>query len=158
MRASVLGGFAAVTAAVAAAGVSATPAPSRPVSITLSPAKAGARNVRLTLRMPTVLQCGYPRGGPVVLTLPRTTGVPQRIGAAAVTVNGEAAAAVAVKGRAVTVGLPVPPGIMCDTLVHGVLQIAIGPSAALRNPPKAGTYSATVQQGHAFYSVTVAVH
>jgi hypothetical protein len=157
MKSFVFGGLAVATAAVAAAGASAVPSPGHPVSITLSSAKAGARNVGLTLRMPTVLQCGHPRGGPVVLTLPRATSVPQKIGVAAVTVNGKPASAVGVKGRAVTVGLPVPHGMICDSLVDGTLQIAIAPSAALRNPAKPGTYTATVQQGHESWTVPVSV-
>ena len=157
MKGSIATVLAALAAAAAAAGALAVPSPAHPVSITLSSSKAGAGNVGLTLRMPTVLQCGRPRGGPVVLTLPRAAHVPRAIGLAAVTVNGKPPSTVAVKGRAVTVGLPVPHGIMCDSLVDGVLVIAIAPSAALRNPARAGTYRATVQQGHESWSVPVTV-
>jgi len=154
MKASVFGGL---TAAVVAAGASAAGTPSHAVSITLSPATAGARNVGLTLRMPTVLQCGYPRGGPVTLALPRAAYVPRKIAVAAVRVNGRTAPTVAVKNRAVTVGLPVPHGIVCDSLVEGVLRIAIAPGASLRNPARPGTYSVRVRQGHASWAVPVAV-
>jgi hypothetical protein len=144
-------------AALVAAAASAARSPAHPASITLSSSKAGAKNVGLTLRMPTVLQCGRPRGGPVALTLPAAVHVPRTIALAAVTVNGKAPSIVSVKGHVVTVGLPVPHGMICDSLVDGVLQLQIAPKASLRNPTKAGKYSVTVQQGHESYVVAVTV-
>jgi hypothetical protein len=143
--------------ALVAAAASAAQSPAHPASITLSSSKAGAQNVGLTLRMPTVLQCGRPRGGPVALTLPAAAHVPRTIALAAVTVNRKAPSAVSVKGHVVTVGLPVLHGMICDSLVDGVLQLQIAPKASLRNPAHAGTYSIAVRQGHESYVVPITV-
>jgi hypothetical protein len=151
------GGVVAAAALAVAGGAAGFQQPKRPATITLSPATAGASHVGLTLRMPTVLRCGRPTGGAIVLTLPRAAGVPRTIGNAAVKLNGVSPAAVAVVGRAVTVSMPVVHGAICDSLVDGVLKLVIAPSAALRNPPRAGDYSVIVQQGHATYRLPVAV-
>ncbi len=154
LRAAGVVGAAALAVAGGAAGFQ---QPKHPATITLSPATAGAGHVGLTLRMPTVLRCGRPTGGAIVLTLPRAAGVPRTIGTAAVTLNGMSPASVTVVGRSVTVSMPVVHGAICDSLVDGVLKLVIAPAAALRNPPRAGSYSVTVQQGHVTYQLPVAV-
>jgi hypothetical protein len=154
LRAAGVAAAAALTVAGAAAGLQ---QPKSPPTITLSPATAGAGHVGLTLRMPTVLRCGRPTGGAVVVTLPRGAGVPRTIGTASVTLNGMRPAAVTVVGRSITVNMPVVHGAICDSLVDGVLKLVIAPAAALRNPPRAGSYAVTVQQGHVTYRLPVAV-
>ena len=147
-------GAAALAVAGGAAGFQ---QPKHPATIMLSPATAGAAHVGLTLRMPTVLRCGRPTGGAIVLTLPHAAGVPRTIGTAAVTLNGKSPAAVTVAGRSVTVSMPVVHGAICDSLVDGALKLVIEPAAGLQNPTRAGSYSVAVQQGHLTYQIPVAV-
>jgi hypothetical protein len=131
--------------------------PADPVTVSLSSVKAGARRVRLTLRMPSVLQCGYPRGGAVSIVAPPAARVPARIVRGAVRVNGKRAGAVAVHARTVTVAMPRPAGVICDSLVDGTMLVRIAPSAGLGNPHAAGTYRFRIHRGGAIYAARVRI-
>jgi hypothetical protein len=140
----------------AAAGVG-FQSPNHEASVTLSSANAGASNVSLTVQLPTVLQCGRPTGGDVVLTLPHAARVPHSIAVAAVRVNGVLPSRVAVTGRVVTVSLPARRGIMCFVLVEGMMKLTVAPSAALGNPSSAGTYAFGIRQGKTAYVVPITI-
>ena len=127
-------------------------------TVTLSSTKAGARPVRLAIKLPAVLQCGYPRGGAVVVTLPQASAVPHTILRAAVKVNGKLAGGVAVVRRSVTVAMPRPAGMLCDSITDGTMLVAIGAGANLGNPPQAGTYKITIKRGPASYAAPIAIH
>jgi len=126
-------------------------------TVSLSSTKAGAHAVRLAIKLPAVLQCGYPRGGAVVVTLPQASTVPHAIGRAAVKVNGKLAGSVAVVRRSVTVAMPRPAGMLCDSITDGTMLIAIGAGAKLGNPPKAGTYKITIKRGPAAYAAPITI-
>jgi hypothetical protein len=131
--------------------------PNHEATVTLSSATAGAANVALTVQMPTVLQCGRPTGGDVVLTLPRAARVPHVIAPSAIRVNGVPPSKVAVTGRVVTVGLPARKGITCFAMVDGFMKLTIAPSAAVGNPPGAGTYAIGIRQGKTAYVVPITI-
>jgi hypothetical protein len=126
-------------------------------TVTLSSTKAGARPVRLAIKLPAVLQCGYPRGGAVVVTLPQASRVPHAIGRAVVKVNGKLAGGVAVVHRSVTVAMPRPGGMLCDSITDGTMLVAIGAGANLVNPPQAGTYKITIKRGPASYAAPITI-
>jgi hypothetical protein len=143
-----------------AAGVAAAAgfqSPNREASVTFSSVKAGASNVGVVVQVPTVLECGRPTGGGVVLTLPRNERMPRAIAAASVRVNGLTASKVTVAGRVVTVSLPIHRGVTCFALIDGMMKIAVAPAAALGNPPSAGSYAVGIRQGKTAYVVPVAI-
>jgi hypothetical protein len=131
--------------------------PNHEATVTLSSVAAGAANIAVTIQLPTVLQCGRPTGGDVAVTLPRTARVPHAIAASAVRVNGVTPSKVTVTGRIVTVGLPVHKGITCFALVDGIMKLTVAPSAALGNPPGAGTYAIGIRQGKTTYVVPITI-
>ena len=131
--------------------------PDHAASVQLSSVKADADDVALTVRLQSVLRCGRPTGGAVVVSLPRTAHVPGSIAGRAVRVNGKAPSKVTVSGTTVTVGLPVVHGITCDSMTDGVVQVAFSPSAAIGNPAHAGTYSVGIRQARVVHSVSIAI-
>ena len=86
------------------------------------------------------MQCGYPGPGPVRVVRPAGERVPATIPGSAVLVNGKAAPAASVVGRAVGVTLPPSPRIMCDAIGPGRLTIVFTRAARLGNPLRAGSY------------------
>jgi hypothetical protein len=159
MKVRVAAGAVLVALAVAGGAVAGVgfQSPNHEATVTLSSATAGASNVALTVQMPTVLQCGRPTGGDVVLTLPRAARVPHAIAASTVRVNGVLPSKVAVTGHAVTVGLPVHKGITCFALIDGTMKLTVAPSAAFGNPASAGTYAIGIRQGKTAYVVPVTI-
>lgn len=152
---------AAALVALVAAGVGAAArfqSPNGAATVTLSSAAAGARNVAVTVQIPTVLQCGRPTGVPVEITLPRAERMPPAIVASMVRVNGVPPSKLTTAGRVVTVSLPVRRGITCLSLVDGMMKITFAPGAALGNPSSAGTYSFAIRQGRTAYVVPVTIH
>ena len=131
--------------------------PDHKATVKLSTAQAGADHVAVTVRLQTILRCGRPTGGNVVVTLPPAARLPHAIGVQAVRVNGKAPSKVAVAGRSVTVGLPVAHGITCNSLTDGILQVAFAPAAALRNPAAAGNYAVVIRQGQSAHTVPIAI-
>jgi hypothetical protein len=93
----------------------------------------------------------------VVVTLPQASRVPHAIGRAAVKVNGKLAGGVAVVHRSVTVAMPRPAGMLCDSITDGTMLVAIGAGANLGNPPQAGTYKITIKRGPASYAAPITI-
>jgi hypothetical protein len=89
------------------------------------------------------LQCGRLVGGSLVITFPRAMRVPRTIDAAAVLIGTTAARSVTVAGRVVTIGLPVPRGVLCDSISNGVVKITFSRAAGLGNPKAHGAYTLT---------------
>jgi hypothetical protein len=128
-----------------------------PAVATLSSSKAGARHVTLTISITAELQCGRLMGSrTLAVTLPAriATSVP----ASAVTVGGKAVRAVSVAGRAVTVTLAPPRGIMCDSIRTGVAKLVFLPAANVVNPASPGSYAVRVAHGSQSYSAPLAIH
>lgn len=156
MRISGLGSsaaFAGLLAGVLATGAAGSAAdgtpPVMPLPHTLTavaqPARAGARPMQLTLTERAELQCGRVGPGPVIVTLPAGERMPATIPAAAVSVNGTAPTAVERAGRAVTLTLPRPGGVICDVIGPGTVTIRFRRSALLGNPGKPGLYTVTLK-------------
>ena len=149
-----------VAVLIAAAGAAAAggfQSPDHQAGVRLSSARAGASNVGLVVQMPTVLQCGRPTGGAVVVTLPRSEQMPRSIAVTNVRVNGVPASKVTVARRAVTVSLPIHRGITCFALIDGMMKITVAPGAALGNPSSAGSYAIGIRQGKTSYVVPITI-
>ena len=108
------------------------------VSASLSSARAGARPVAVTLTMRMELQCGRLVGGTLVVRLPAQERVPATVAATAVQVAGKPAGAVTVKGHALTVAIPHPQGVMCDSIGPGKLTLILMRTANLGTPSLPG--------------------
>jgi hypothetical protein len=130
----------------AVAAVAQTP-PAQSATVQVSPARAGAHPVALTLKLGYEMQCGYPGPGPVVVQLPAAELVPARIPRAAVLVDGKGAPGVQVAGHAISVALPPRPQVMCDVIGPGKLTIVFTRAAGLGNPSSGGSYTVTATRG-----------
>ena len=130
-----------------------------PATATLSSSKAGAKHVTMTVALRTDLQCGRLMGSrTLALTLPAKAHVAATIPASALTVGGKAVAAVAVAGRIVTVTLPLPHGMMCDSIAMGVVKVVFAPAAALANPKAPGAYTVRVVHGAETFAAPLRIH
>jgi hypothetical protein len=130
-----------------------------PAIAALSSAKAGAKHVTLTVSLTTELQCGRLMGSrTLVVTLPAKAKVAQSIPAAAVLVGGKAASSVSVAGRAVTISLAAPHGMMCDSIRTGIVKVVLMPSAGFANPAAPGTYTVRVVHGNETFAAPLKVH
>jgi hypothetical protein len=128
-------------------------------TLTLSSNAAGAKPVVATIVLrETELQCGRLVGGSLVVTFPRAMCVPRTIGAASVLVGTKAARSVTVAGRVVTVGVPVPRGVLCDSIAIGVVKIAFARAAGLGNPKAPGAYLFTVRRGSETFGSPFRIH
>jgi hypothetical protein len=121
------------------AALAVTPGP----TINLSTTTPGARPVGMTISPRFELQCGRLVGGSLVITFPRAMRVPRTIDAAAVLIGTTAARSVTVAGRVVRIGVPVPRGMLCDSISNGVVKITFSRAAGLGNPKARGVYTLT---------------
>jgi hypothetical protein len=158
-----------LAALVLAAAVAAMPPPSPklaqpagdptasapPATVNLSSKKAGARPVAMTVHFVAPLRCGIPFGTPVVVSLPPTSLVPRAIAGSAVLVNGKQSAKVTVSARSVTVALPLPQGVKCDSITDGKESLTFTQAAKLGNAPKPGTYKIHIRRGGDTYAASV---
>ena len=169
MRGLVIG-LAGLSALVLAAAVAAMPPPPPPLAqpvgdpisgagatVTLSSSKVGARPVSMTVRIDAPLRCGIPFGSPVVVSLPHASVVPHVIPGSAVLINGKASSKVTVTARSVTVGLPAPHGMTCDSITDGRASLTFTPAARLGNTRTAGTYVVKVRRGSSTYAASVTI-
>jgi hypothetical protein len=149
---------AAVLTCVLAASAWAAPA-AGPATTALSSSKAGAKHVTLTISLTTELQCGRLMGSrTLAVTLPAKVKVPATVAPAAVTVGGKAASSVSVAGRAVTISLAPPRGMMCDSITTGLAKIVFLPAAGLGNPRAPGTYTVRVAHGNDAFAAPLKIH
>jgi len=130
--------------------------PSTPLS--LSTATAGAKHVSATIALRTELQCGRLVGGSLAVTFPRQMRVPRSISATSVLVGSRAARSVSVAGRVVTVAVPVPRGVICDSIAPGVAKITFSRAAGLGNPKSPGAYFLRVRRGAATFLSAFRIH
>ena len=130
-----------------------------PATTALSSSKAGAKHVTLTVSLSTELQCGRLVGSrTLVVTLPAKAKLPQTVAASAVTVGGKAVSQVSVAGRAVTIFIPPPRGMMCDSIIVGMAKIVFLPAAGLGNPRAPGTYTVRVAHGNDAFAAPLKIH
>ena len=119
--------------------------PSEHATVALSNNHAGARPVALTVSFRTELQCGRLQGRTVSLQLPQAERMPASVPASAVLIGTSTASRVAVSGRTLEIGLPVPHGVTCEALAPGVVRIAVARAANLGNPAAAASYAVVVR-------------
>lgn len=129
-----------LTAAPANAGSRASAGGS--LTVIASPAAAGAHRVRFTFTLHYRMQCGYPGGGPLVVTFPAALKLPTRFSDGAVRLAGKSVAAT-IMGRRVSVTVAPHKGVLCDTIGPGSLTLRFMPAAKLVNPARAGSYRFT---------------
>jgi hypothetical protein len=137
----------AMTALLAVGAASAAASVGTGATATLSSRLPAARNVTLTIRIQSVLECGRLQAASIQVRLPREMHVPARISRAAVRVSGQPPAAVRVARTVVTLDLA-RPGITCFTMRPGTVAIRFGRAAGLRNPASKGSYDFTVVASH----------
>lgn len=126
------------------------------LSVTASPAVAGARHVRLTLTLRYEMQCGYPGAGPLVVTLPAGETMPTTFANGSVLVDGDAVAAKSA-GTRVTVAIAPHQGVICDVLGPGALRFVFTPRAGLGNPVRAGSYRVTATHARHSFSAMLRI-
>jgi hypothetical protein len=130
-----------------------------PATATLSSGKAGAKHVTMTVAFRSELQCGRLMGSrTLALTLPAKAHVAASIPVAAVTIGGKAAATVTVAGRVVTLTMPLPHGMMCDSVTMGLVKIVLAPAAALANPTAPGAYTVRVAHAGETFAAPLKIH
>jgi hypothetical protein len=124
----------------------------------LSTSQAGAKRVTLTISLRTELRCGRLAGsGPLVLGLPAKAHVASAMPATAVLVGGKAAGRVVVAGHTLTVSLPPPRGMMCDTIRMGIAKVVVLPAAGFANPKAPGAYTVTVRHGSETFAAPLTI-
>jgi hypothetical protein len=130
-----------------------------PATAALSSSKAGARRVTMTVALRSELQCGRLMGSrKLVLTLPAKARVAATIPAAAITVSGRAASTVSVAGRVVTVTLPLPHGMTCNSITMGTVRIVFMPAAGFANPRAPGAYMVRIAHGSETFAAPLKIH
>jgi len=151
----------AVVVAAASAGVPPGPPielpPAQAASASVAPSAAGARPATLTLTLRYPMTCGQPGAGPVFVTLPTAMRLPGAFPSAAVRIRGRTAPSVAVHGHLVTIGLPRPPAVICQSITTGTLVVRFMPSAQLGNPTRPGTYEVGARLGGRAFTARLAV-
>ena len=130
-------------------------AQSPPATARLSPSKAGARRVVLTIQLPSALRCGRPFGG-VVVTLPHAAPTPKAIPTSAVIIDGRESSTVSIKGHQVSVAL-LPRGITCHSITSGMVTITFSHAAGLVNPRSPGRYTVVVRHGASAYTIPITI-
>jgi hypothetical protein len=148
-----------VALALCASGSALAATGDTPATATLSSSKAGAKHVTMTVALRSDLQCGRLMGSrTLALTLPAKAHVAATIPTSAVTVSGRAVSTVSVAGRVVTVTLPLPHGMTCNSITMGTVRIVLTPAAAFANPKAAGTYAVRVAHGSETFAAPLKIH
>jgi hypothetical protein len=131
---------------------------SNPATATLSSSAAGAKSVRMTIALHTELQCGRLTGGPLVVTFPRQVHVPGQIAAASVLIGSRASRSVTVAGHVVTVAMPIPRGVMCDSIGPGIAKVTFTRASGLANPASAGAFAVKLRHGSETFAAAFKIH
>jgi hypothetical protein len=134
-----------VCGAVLATGAAAIAAPlgaegSDWAAVRLSNVHAGVRPVALVISLRTELQCGKLRPGTLAVAFPAAARLPKTIPASAVTVGGEHPGSVKLAARTLSITIPPPAGVMCDSIAPGTAKILVSRAARVGNPAAAGSY------------------
>jgi hypothetical protein len=130
-----------------------------PATTALSSSKAGAKHVTLTVSLITGLQCGRLMGSrTLVVTMPAKAKLPHTVAASAVTVGGKAVSRVSIAGPAVTISIPPPRGMICDSITVGIATIVFLPAAGLGNPRAPGTYTVRIAHGNDAFAAPLKIH
>jgi hypothetical protein len=119
------------------------------------PARPSA-HAALTVTLHYPMTCGQPGHGPVVVTLPTLVTRPLR--RTDVLVAGKTPRSLSFFGRTVTIGLPKPPEIICQSIAQGALRIRFTAAAGLTNPARAGSYRITARIGNRTFATRLAIH
>jgi hypothetical protein len=121
------------------------------LTVKLSSHQAGAKGVTLTLTYSAMLQCGRPRGTASV-HLPASVGLPAKIAASDVRMNGRLVASAVIRKHVLSVSAPRLTGMTCDSITSGKVILIVSADARLSNPAKAGTYTASVVSAGSVHS------
>jgi hypothetical protein len=100
--------------------------------------------VTLTVAISGELRCGRLSGRTVSLALPAQLRLPSTVAPSSVLVGGKPASAVRVVRRSLAIGLPVPTGVICNSIAPGTVKVVVARTADLGNPSKPGRYPLTI--------------
>ena len=114
-----------------------------------------AAHAALTVTLHYPMTCGQPGRGPVVVTLP--TVATRLLRRTDVLVAGKTPPSLGFFGRTVTIGLPKPPEIICQSIAQGALRIRFTAAAGLTNPARAGSYTITARIGNRTFAPRLAI-
>ena len=62
-----------------------------------------------------------------------------------------------VAGHVVTVSIPPPHGVICDSIGVGVVKIVLSGGAGIRNPKTAGVYTVKVTHGLQWFAAPLTI-
>jgi hypothetical protein len=113
-------------------------------SASLSSVHGGTRPVAFIVSLHTELQCGKLRGGALAITFPAASRLPKAIGAAAISVGGREPTSVKLAGRTLSISMPPPIEVICDSIAPGTAKILVSRAAHVGNPAVAGSYNLVV--------------
>ena len=140
---------------VPAAAAATPPFGSQWATAVADPARPATR-AALTVTLHYPMTCGQPGRGPIVVTLP--TAVKRPLARTTVLVAGKAPPSLGFFGHTVTIGLPKPPDIICQSISQGTLRVRFTAAAGLTNPARAGSYTVTARIGNRTFATQVAIH
>ena len=95
--------------------------------------------------------------GPVVVVLPAAMLVPATIPRTAVLVRGRPAPSVHVSGHVITIGLPRPPLVICQSIGLGTLTVAFTRAAQIGNPMAPGAYAVRARVGGRTFTAALTI-
>ncbi len=110
----------------------------------------------IDLRATFELQCGWV-GPRIDVIFPKAQRLPVRVAPEAVLVDGRRPAAVTRSGQTVSLTIPRPTGVMCDSIGPGTVRIRFTSAARIGNPRHAGRYTVHAEHGASVATATFAV-
>jgi hypothetical protein len=131
--------------------------PAVALTIALSSHAAGASPVGIGLRATFEVQCGWV-GPRITVIFPTAERLPARFAPGAVLVNGSRPAAVTRSGQTVSLTIPRPTGVMCDSIGPGTVRVDFTRAAQIGNPRRAGLYTVHAEHGTSVATATFALH
>lgn len=91
------------------------------------------------------------------MIFPTAERLPARFAPGAVLVNGSRPAAVTRSGQTVSITIPRPTGVMCDSIGPSTVRIGFTRAAQIGNPRRAGRYTVHAEHGASIATATFAV-
>jgi len=88
------------------------------------------------------------------VTLPTA---PRFVERSAIRIAGKVPVTVGFFGRTVTLGLPKPPEVICQSITEGTLRIRFGRAAGFANPARAGTYAVKARIGSRAFAARLTI-
>jgi hypothetical protein len=126
------------------------------MTVAASPHAARAHGVRLTVTLRYLMQCGYAGAGPLVVTFPSALKLPSQFASGSVKLAAKPVPA-RLNGHQVTVAVPPPDGVLCNTMAPGSVKLVFTRKARLANPTRAGSYPFSATHGPHSFTAKLAI-